>query len=370
MSRPSSGRLDGNTGTQGGGIVVGGAEGAGASLTVTNTMITGNEAVSLNTGAAIHATNAQVTIASSTIDANKNTALGAGGLYVYRGGGTVTDTVLAGNTGAYPDCEGIVTPLSSGGHNVIGVESTGSARCSAFANGAHADRVGSEATPLNPRLAPLAESGGPAPTQALEAESPAVDAADVVACESAPVSNLDERGVSRHAVGRGTCDAGAWDSGAPVKTLYVSAKATSAPTCAEASSSRPFETIEGALACAGDGTLIKLGAGRFAGGLTVSRSVTLQGVASAGKTVIASPGATPQSLTEITDAPGVDVTLEDLTAARRRRLDGLADPARRDRGERRRLHLRRQRGRCLIAVPDRRRLADAARQHAREQRRA
>lgn len=100
----------------------------------------------------------------------------------------------------------------------------------------------------------------------------------------------------------------AWAAG---RTLYVSASASSDPSCAAASQSNPFATISGALACAGNGSTIVVGKGTFAGGFTISHNVTVKGAGSA--TVIADPGAPALSLTEVTVATGHSVTLEDLT---------------------------------------------------------
>jgi len=100
----------------------------------------------------------------------------------------------------------------------------------------------------------------------------------------------------------------AWAAG---RTLYVSASATADPSCAAASASNPFATVSGALACAGNGSTIVVGKGTFAGGFTISRNVTVRGAGSG--TVIANPGATALSLTEVTVGSGHSVTLEDLT---------------------------------------------------------
>lgn len=78
-----------------------------------------------------------------------------------------------------------------------------------------------------PQLGPLANNGGPTQTHALLANSPALDAADNAICANAPVSGLDQRGVTRgyNAAGAvnvprtGDCDIGAFEL--PVDTLII-----------------------------------------------------------------------------------------------------------------------------------------------------
>lgn len=62
---------------------------------------------------------------------------------------------------------------------------------------------------IDPMLGPLAQNGGATFTHALGAGSPAIDAADDVACAATPVNNLDQRGVPRP---QGLhCDIGAFE---------------------------------------------------------------------------------------------------------------------------------------------------------------
>ncbi len=61
----------------------------------------------------------------------------------------------------------------------------------------------------DPRLAPLADNGGPTMTHALLKGSGAIDAGDAGVCAAAPVNNLDQRGVTRP---RGKkCDIGSFE---------------------------------------------------------------------------------------------------------------------------------------------------------------
>ncbi len=90
-----------------------------------------------------------------------------GGLRSNLATNTVQNTLVAGNTSASgPDCSGTFT---SQGYNLIG-NNTGGIGFSVTG-----DQVGSAASPINPKLGPLAYHGGSAPTMALLLGSPAID---------------------------------------------------------------------------------------------------------------------------------------------------------------------------------------------------
>jgi hypothetical protein len=61
----------------------------------------------------------------------------------------------------------------------------------------------------NPQLGPLANNGGPTATHALLSGSPAIGAASNAVCAAAPVSGVDQRGVSRPQ--GAVCDIGAYE---------------------------------------------------------------------------------------------------------------------------------------------------------------
>ncbi|MES1239992.1 MAG: CSLREA domain-containing protein [Acidobacteriota bacterium] len=99
-------------------------------------------------------------------------------------------SVVAGNKAALlPDCDGL--PFPSAGWNVLGVPDG----CNASAT----DRAGTAQNPLDPKLSPLGDHGGPTPTHLPLAGSPVLDFAQ--GC-----SATDQRGAPRPASG---CDAGA-----------------------------------------------------------------------------------------------------------------------------------------------------------------
>jgi hypothetical protein len=122
-----------------------------------------------------------------------------GGVRAASGTARLLNTIVALNTGNAPDVSGAFLSL---GHNLIGAT-----------NGAGAfpgpgDLIGSSALPLNPKLGPLANNGGPTLTRALLPGSPAMDAADTLAAPA-----VDQRGAPRP-VGP-AADIGAYEYGWP-----------------------------------------------------------------------------------------------------------------------------------------------------------
>ena len=250
-------RIVGNTsGTFGGGLHFNG------SATITGTTLTLNQATAGGAIANRGNSGAVVTLVNSTVSGNGATTDG-GGLYVDIGGtfdlqnttvtnniadsdangsgdgggifrGSAVDvvlrnTILAGNhdglevsltktdsqdpatvgspfsytltvtkTGSNPDCAGSVT---SAGNNLIG----NTDGCAVSLMGS--DIAGTGAAPVDPRLGPLQNNGGPTETHALETASPAVDA-------GAGCPATDQRGFPRP-VGA-ACDIGAYEGSVPV----------------------------------------------------------------------------------------------------------------------------------------------------------
>ena len=110
----------------------------------------------------------------------------------------VLNTIIASNTAnSALDVGGVIT---SNGHNLIGI-GDGS---SGFINGTNGDLVGDAAHPLDPKLGPLANNGGPTFTQALLPGSPAINAGADVGCAA-----TDQRGVTRPQILH--CDIGAFE---------------------------------------------------------------------------------------------------------------------------------------------------------------
>jgi hypothetical protein len=93
------------------------------------------------------------------------------------------NSIVALNTGAQPDVWGGFLSL---GHNLIGATNGSSGFPGA------GDQVGSAASPLNPKVGPLANNGGLTFTLALLPGSPALDAGTAMG-----VPPTDQRGVAR-----------------------------------------------------------------------------------------------------------------------------------------------------------------------------
>jgi len=229
-----SSTISGNASILGGGITNSGSN----TVTLLASTVTGNSA---NTGGGVYnLSSVTVRLVNSTVYSNTAAGRNGGGIYtsgplaltastVYsnttRGSGglflqnsppvTLTTTILAGNHArtSGPDCSG---PLRSGGYNLLGTDGysgTISLISCGLTDGQHGDRVGTLANPLDPRLAPLADNGGPTQTLLPLAGSPVLDAVASAAC----TLDTDQRGVPRpdEASDNGACDIGAVESGAP-----------------------------------------------------------------------------------------------------------------------------------------------------------
>jgi hypothetical protein len=157
----------------------------------------------------VHCTIASNSVAGGVSAGHVADGIGiTGGVYNNGGSNEVLDTIIAGNRADLtPDVAtngDLGADFTSEGNNLIGI-SDGS---TAFINGTNGDLVGSAAHPLDPKLGPLANNGGPTFTQALQDGSPAVDAGADDDC-----SGTDQRGVPRP---RGPhCDIGAFELNHP-----------------------------------------------------------------------------------------------------------------------------------------------------------
>jgi hypothetical protein len=141
-----------------------------------------------------------LSVVASTVAGNRTDGAG-GGLWAGPLGVTTLDsTLVAGNTAAAaPDVSGTLATASS--YNLIG-NGTGS---TGLVNGTQGNQVGTSAAPIDPKLGPLQNNGGPAPTMALLAGSPARGAGD-----PALLGTADQRGVTRQVA----VDVGAYQAGA------------------------------------------------------------------------------------------------------------------------------------------------------------
>ena len=180
-----------------------------STLTIRDTTISGNTSTDHGGGVALAggtSTLDNVTITGNVADTNETADDDGGGLYVFSGAVTLRNSIVAGNEDRSPsgnqheDCSGTVV---SEGHNLIG----NNEGCS-FTPGP-GDQVGSASSPIDPKLGPLADNGGPTPTHALVPSSPAIEGGDTVFPRSggAGCDAADQRGASRI----GTCDIGAYE---------------------------------------------------------------------------------------------------------------------------------------------------------------
>jgi hypothetical protein len=150
------------------------------------------------TGAGIYNQN-NLVLVNCSITANRI----GGGVTNASGTARLLNTIVALNSGNPPDVSGMFLSL---GHNLIGA-TDGS---SGFPMSG--DLVGSSAFPLDPKLGPLTNNGGPTLTMALLPGSPAIDAGD-----NASAPPTDQRGVVRpYGV---ACDIGAYEWSPPSMTI-------------------------------------------------------------------------------------------------------------------------------------------------------
>jgi predicted outer membrane repeat protein len=198
----SDSTFSGNTALNGGGAI---EARSGATLNIVNTTISGNSAprgggiYALGPTPSNAATLTNVTLAANTAPAD---AANQGGGNITVGGEvtvTLRNTIVANPGGSSSNCKkdstGAAAIVDGGGNLQFPGTSCGASIASA-----------------NPGLSALDDNGGPTPTHAFAANSPARNAANSATCPA-----FDQRGVLRTQAG--ACDIGAWEYGAvPVAT--------------------------------------------------------------------------------------------------------------------------------------------------------
>ena len=189
-------------------------------VTIRNSTFSGNSASSQ--GGAIYSwgwfSYSNLTVVNSTISGNS--AHDGGGIYSFAGDTTqLLNTIVAGNTatGQSPDVHNTTDfftgpTVTSLGHNLIGVVDASSSGVWVAS-----DLTGTADAPLDPRLGPLANNGGPTQTMALLAGSPALNAGD-----PAQLGTADQRGVVR----TGGVNIGAYQASASAFLITAPATAT------------------------------------------------------------------------------------------------------------------------------------------------
>ncbi len=269
-----------NSGVTGGGI------NSRGSLRVFNSTIGGNSASAAGGGLVA----APGTVELTHVTVAGNTAGAGGGIEVESGGAvTLGNSIVAANSaGASPDCRG---PLASLGGNLLGQ----AAGCG-FGGEGPGDQSG-----LDPLLGPLADNGGPTPTYALLAGSPAIDAGEEALC-----LDRDQRGVTRPQ-GPG-CDSGAFElaAGAAGTTWYAAPDGDDGNDCL--APDRPCATLARALALAGPGDTLRAAPGRYDERLRLERAITIEGAGATESVLDAGGGGSALSV-----APGVRATVRGLT---------------------------------------------------------
>jgi CSLREA domain-containing protein len=188
---------DNSASREGGGI----ANYQGHRFTLENSTISGNSAAE---GGGIFTVgsdefNRDFTITSSTVARNRATQAG-GGIHLSSSALlALTNSLIAQNTAPTgPDVNNSSGTPARARFNLIG---NGSGSGITNTNG---NQVGTASAPIDPKLGPLADNGGPTRTHALLLGSPAIDAASTPDCPT-----TDQRGVLRP---QGTaCDIGSYE---------------------------------------------------------------------------------------------------------------------------------------------------------------
>ncbi|HEX2913246.1 MAG TPA: choice-of-anchor Q domain-containing protein [Chloroflexia bacterium] len=197
---------DNSVPTQGGGIYIGGNTLA-TQATISNTTIANNQAYNAGQGGGIFKAGGILNLTHVTVASNTSGQIG-GGIDFGSGGIATTDitlknSIVANNTSYsdpyYSDCGGMV---SDGGYNLQeNIPTSNISNCTAGI------------TRADPKLAQLADAGGPTASIGLLTGSPAIDAIPASSC---PL-NQDQRGVARPL---GTkCDIGAFEGIIKLPTL-------------------------------------------------------------------------------------------------------------------------------------------------------
>jgi fibronectin-binding autotransporter adhesin len=222
--------VSGNSGLTGGGILSRSGGSTTATLTIANSTISGNTAGANGGGIAIEGDGSVALLTNSTITANRADGSAGfssgGGIFVADGAVTLRNTLVAGNfVVALPitginDVFGTLDPASA--FSLIGTEDG----MTGITNGVNGNQVGAFTSPIDPRLGPLQDNGGPTFTHAFVPAlpaSPALDAGDNTLASNAGLT-LDQRGAPRLSDGADadltdTVDIGAFEARASMTAV-------------------------------------------------------------------------------------------------------------------------------------------------------
>jgi hypothetical protein len=166
-----SSTISGNVSAGGGGGVIS----RFTRVTITNSTVSGNTAA--GDGGGVSASD-DMSLAHSTVTQNRSTGGQGGGLISRFGDIRIFSSIIAGNTAANgsPDLRSDAN-LFTVNNSIIG-DAAGTSLAEAQTTDANGNLIGNSAGigPIDPKLGPLAENGGPTRTHALLAGSSAIDA--------------------------------------------------------------------------------------------------------------------------------------------------------------------------------------------------
>jgi hypothetical protein len=165
-------------------------------LTVNNSTFSGHSGVNAE---AIENFGGTLTISNSTLSGNSVGIHNFGTDQFPAGLATLENTIVANS-----ECNNCTGPITDGGYNLDSGTTCGFDKT---------DPTKHSLSSTDPKLAPLANYGGPTMTMALQDDSPAIDAGAPVAADanglSCPPPSTDQRGVSRPQ--GSACDIGAFE---------------------------------------------------------------------------------------------------------------------------------------------------------------
>jgi hypothetical protein len=208
--------FESNTATDGGGAL-----GASGMTTLTGCTFDSNRVTGFDLGGgAILSGSGTMTVTSCTVTAN-STSRSGGEILALSGTVVLRNTIVAGNLAptatAGPDISGAIDGSSS--YNLIGIADG----LPGLSNGANSNLLGTSTAPLDPRLGPLADNGGPTLTHALLDDSLARGAGSLDFA-----TDTDQRGLPR--VVGGETDLGSYQTQSAVAGPQVEASDPDGPT--------------------------------------------------------------------------------------------------------------------------------------------
>jgi hypothetical protein len=220
----------------GGGIDCGNLNTTSAHLTVTNSTVTGNSTTGTKSDGGGICVYGPVTMTNCTVAINHANGATGGGIREGTADAILLrNTILAKNTDATPATAPDLDPGTSTSITALNIligDNKGSKLASAPVGmpDAHGNLIGTHSVPIDPQLGPRTGNGGPTPTMALLAGSPAINAGsnaqatnpgpDHIAGNADDVAlTTDQRGGQFARIAGGTVDIGAYEIQSHVPAL-------------------------------------------------------------------------------------------------------------------------------------------------------